>query len=60
LRKTAETRRQRADMVEYLSREKSLPNPKKYGFCSSSSVWVEAGSAITTVDHSEMRGLDTA
>ena len=47
------------DMVEYLSTEKPV-HTQKIGLYLSSSVWIEAGSAITTVDHSDMRGLDTA
>ena len=46
-------------MVEYLSTEKPV-HTQKIGLYLSSSVWIEAGSAITTVDHSDMRGLDTA
>ena len=46
-------------MVEYLSTEKPI-HTKKIGLYFSSSVWIEAGSAITTVDHSDMRGLAAA
>jgi hypothetical protein len=43
-----------------ICQQKNLSIPKKIGLYFSSSVWIEAGSAITTVDHSDMRGLDTA
>lgn len=48
-----------ADMVERLSIEKPIQT-KKIGVRFPSSVCKEAGSAITTVEHSDIRGLDTA
>mgnify|MGYP006293668455 CR=1 FL=1 len=46
-------------MVERLSIKKAVRDHKQWVLFPSST-WIEAGSALTTVDHSDMRGLVTA